>query len=231
MALNYGSITRGIIQTDGYAVYDELKFKDQIIHGGCMAHIRRKFFEAKDSDPDRADHVLELIKVLYMMEQCSVDKNHNDGEKRFQRNSALGVLHRIKDYIGQEIIKVRPKSPIGIAMAYALRQWPKLMVYADHPQMLIDNNLIEYTIRPVALGRKNYLFAGSHDGATRAAMIYSFLGNCKLNDVNPFEWLTHVLRVIPDYKTTQLKTLLPQYCKIEELPNDSQTGKAEGIRS
>ena len=206
----------GIIQTDGYKVYDELKIKDQIIHAGCMAHMRRYFFEAKDSDPDRANHVLELIKVLYMMEQFSMEKNHNDEEKLFQRNSALKVLNRIKDYIDQEIIKVRPKSPIGIAMAYALRQWPKILVYTDHPQMLIDNNLIENTIRPVALGRKNYLFAGSHDGARRAAIIYSFLGTCKLNDVNPFEWLTHVLSVIPDCKTSQLKTLLPQYCKIEE---------------
>ncbi len=100
-------------------------------------------------------------------------------------------------------------------MAYALNQWPKLLVYTQHPQVQIDNNLIENTIRPVALGRKNYLFAGSHDGARRAAMIYSFLGTCKLNDVNPFQWLTHVLSVIADCKTSQLSEFFPQNCKID----------------
>lgn len=205
----------GILQTDGYKVYDELNTENRIIHAGCMAHMRRKFFEAKDSDPTRAEHVLELVKVLYMMEQFSVENYHSSEEKLVQRNAALKVLNQIKDWLDEEIHKVRPKSPMGKAMAYALNQWPKLLVYTKHPQMQIDNNLIENTIRPVALGRKNYLFAGSHDGARRAAMIYSFLGTCKLNDVNPFEWLTHVLSVIQDYKTSQLSTLFPQNCKID----------------
>jgi transposase len=206
----------GILQTDGYSVYNNLKIKHRIIHAGCMAHMRRKFFEAKDSDPKRAEHVLELIKGLYMMEQFSRESNHNDEEIRLQRNSALGILNRLKDWMDQEIMKVRPKSPIGKAIAYALNQWPKLLVYIEHPQMRIDNNLIENTIRPVALGRKNYLFAGSHEAAQRAAMIYSFLGTCKLNEVNPFEWLNHVLNVIPDHKASKLHELFPQNYILEK---------------
>jgi len=94
-------------------------------------------------------------------------------------------------------------------MQYSLQRWDKLMVYTTDGRLEIDNNLVENAIRPVAIGRKNYLFAGSHNGAHRAAMLYSFLGTCKINDVNPFEWLMDALSKIQDYKLTHLHELLP----------------------
>lgn len=94
-------------------------------------------------------------------------------------------------------------------MHYSLQRWDKLMIYATDGKLEIDNNLVENSIRPVAIGRKNYLFAGSHNGARRAAMLYSFLGTCKINDINPFEWLRDVLDKIPDYPINKIRELLP----------------------
>jgi hypothetical protein len=102
-----------------------------------------------------------------------------------------------------------PKSAIGTAIAYTLTLWPRLIRYIDQGRFYIDNNLIENSIRPVALGRKNYLFAGSHEAAQQAAVIYSLLGTCKINNVEPFAYLTKILSVIPDYPVNQLHNLLP----------------------
>ena len=102
-----------------------------------------------------------------------------------------------------------PKSPIRIAVNYSLQRWKKLMIYASNGMLEIDNNLVENSIRPVALGKKNYLFAGSHDAAKRAAMIYSLLGTCKLKGVEPFAWLKNVFDVLPDWKFNRLEELLP----------------------
>jgi transposase len=90
-----------------------------------------------------------------------------------------------------------------------LHLWPRLIRYLDDGRYEIDNNLIENSIRPVALGRKNYLFAGSHEGAQRAAIMYSFLGTCKINNIEPFEWLSTVLKRIPDHSIQRLEELLP----------------------
>lgn len=200
----------GILQTDGYGVYDSFtKGKPHIIHAGCLAHVRRKFFEAKDQDPERAENALRLISALYMMEAFSREKNHTPEQVRLQRQSAIKVFKEWKQWLDDEIVKVLPQSLIGKAMAYALNQWSKLLVYIEHPQMQIDNNLIENSIRPVAIGRKNYLFAGSHDAAQKAAMIYSFMGTCKLSNVEPFAWLKTVLSVINDTKQSELHKLFP----------------------
>lgn len=102
-----------------------------------------------------------------------------------------------------------PKSYIGKAFTYARNFWEKLCKYTQDGKYRIDNNLVENSIRPVALGRKNYLFAGSHEGAKRAAVIYSFMGTCKLNGVDPYLWLTDVLNRIQDHKANRLKELLP----------------------
>lgn len=102
-----------------------------------------------------------------------------------------------------------PKSKIGQAVNYTLSLWPRLTRYIEDGNYHIDNNKIENCIRPLALGRKNYLFAGSHEAAQRAAMMYSFFATCKMNEVNPYQWLKDVLDRIPDHKVNQLQELLP----------------------
>jgi len=112
-------------------------------------------------------------------------------------------------WLKEKIIVVPPKSAIGMAMAYTLNLWPRLIRYTDDGRFLIDNNLIENSIRPVAIGRKNYLFAGSHEAAQQAAVIYSLLATCKLHNEEPFAWLNKTLSIIPCIPANQLHTLLP----------------------
>jgi|SRR5690606_28632506 len=113
-------------------------------------------------------------------------------------------------WIARENKNVLPKSSIGKAFTYAINAWEGLLNYLHNGELLIDNNLIENTIRPNALGRKNYLFAGSHNGAKRSAMFYTFTGTCKLNGVEPMAWLTEVLGRISDHKVNRLYELFPQ---------------------
>ena len=109
--------------------------------------------------------------------------------------------------------EVLPKSTTGIAFAYTLKRWEQLNAYLNDGMLEIDNNLIENAIRPVALGRKNYLFAGSHEGAKRAAIIYSFFSMCKVEEVNPAHWLKYVLDNIQNIKINQLENLYPKNFK------------------
>ena len=104
-----------------------------------------------------------------------------------------------------------PRSPLGKAFGYCLKRWDTLIDYLKDGSIEIDNNLIENAIRPLALGRKNYLFAGSHDAAKDIAMFYSFFATCKKNEINPLKWLCYVLKNINDTKITELHNLLPQY--------------------
>jgi transposase len=105
---------------------------------------------------------------------------------------------------------VLPKSPIGKAISYTINRWEYIRAYLFDGTLQIDNNLIENSIRTLAIGRKNYLFAGSHNGAKSAAMFYSFFGTCKKHNVNPYQWLKKVLDIIPEYHANKLQDLLPQ---------------------
>ncbi|MBX7177030.1 MAG: transposase, partial [Saprospiraceae bacterium] len=105
---------------------------------------------------------------------------------------------------------ILPASSLGEAIGYTLKRWRQLSNYIDHGEVEIDNNLIENKIRPIALGRKNYLFAGSHDSAQRAAMIYSLFATCKLHNINPYDWLIDVFKRINDHPINRIDELLPQ---------------------
>lgn len=121
----------------------------------------------------------------------------------------MPILAELEEWMNQNITQVMPKSALGIALVYTLSLWNRLNCYLLDGKYEIDNNLIENSIRPVALGRKNYLFAGSHDAAQITAMLYSFLGSCKMNDVEPSAWLKDVLTRLPDHKANKLYELLP----------------------
>ncbi len=111
-----------------------------------------------------------------------------------RQTQAIPILHEMHQWLQDEIIQVPAKSSIGKAIAYTLNLWERLVRYTENGEYLMDNNPIENTIRPVAIGRKNYLFAGSHKAAQNAAMMHSFFGTCKLNRVNPLEWLNKLLK-------------------------------------
>jgi hypothetical protein len=129
--------------------------------------------------------------------------------KELREEQSLPVLQELEKWMKEQLSDVLPKSSIGQAITYTLGLWPRLTRYTQNGQAEIDNNLIENSIRPVALGRKNYLFAGSHEAAQQAAMIYSFLGTCKINNVEPLGWLKDVLQKIQDHSIQKLDELLP----------------------
>ncbi|MCP4474366.1 MAG: IS66 family transposase [Gammaproteobacteria bacterium] len=201
---------QGCLQTDGYAGYDQLGKSKGIIHIGCMAHARRKFDVAKDNDYELASYALAQIQCLYAIESKAKEEGLDVEQTTLLRSKeAIPILTQLKSWLEQQYPNVLPKSAIGKAISYTLKQWPLLIKYTQNGEWLIDNNEVENKIRPLALGRKNYLFAGSHEAAQQAAMMYSFFGTCKLNNIEPLEWLTNTLRKIPDHKINQLHELLP----------------------
>jgi len=201
----------GYLQTDGYSVYDSFGERKSITLLNCMAHARRGFEKALDYDKPRAEYAMGMFQQLYDIERKAKQQNLTTEQRHCLRlDQALGVLNELGKWMAQTYKTVLPKSPIAKAIAYCIPRWDNLMNYLKDGSLEIDNNLAENAIRPIALGRKNYLFAGSARGAERAAMFYSFFGTCKKNDVNPFNWLKKVLEIIPEHKVNKLHELLPQ---------------------
>lgn len=211
---------QGYLQTDGYSAYEDFDRRSGITLLHCMAHARRKFHEALDNDRSRAEHALSLFQQLYAIER-KIKEEVITGEAvvALRQLEALPVLQNLKTWMQQEYAAiVVKKSPVAQAMAYFLPRYDKLCIYTTDARLSIDNNLVENAIRPVAIGRKNYLFAGSHEAAQRAAMIYSLLATCKLHDINPYYWLRDVLENMHRFTTDNIESLLPQnWKKLPEL--------------
>lgn len=200
----------GYLQSDGYSAYDDLGPPGKITHLACFAHARRKFEHALDNDRERAEKALTLIGQLYDVEREARDNQMSyDQIRELRAEKSEETLGELEAWLIDQEPVVLPKSAIGIAIRYTLSLWPRLKKYTEDGRLQIDNNLIENSIRPVALGRKNYLFAGSHEGAQKAAIIYSLLATCKIRGVEPYAWLKYVLETIPDYPAKQLENLLP----------------------
>jgi transposase len=211
---------KGYLQTDGYQVYDSIAKSKDIIHLNCWAHARREFDKALSNDEKRASTALGFIQSLYKVEaDARQTELSTDQRKELRLEKSLPLLNAFGKWMVEELQsgEVLPKSAIGKAIAYTIGRWDNLNAYLNDGMLEIDNNLIENTIRPVALGRKNYLFAGSHEGAKRAAIIYSFFAMCKIEKVNPAHWLKHVLDNIQNIKISNLDSLYP--CNFKELSN------------
>jgi len=201
----------GILQTDGYTVYEHL-FADHphiaLIH--CMAHARRKFVEAMSYDRQKASQMVAMMGKLYVLEQSMRDQNLSWEERtQIRQAQAVPQLNEIKAWLDKHLLTELPKSPLGQAISYTHSRWAGLSAYASHGQVEIDNNWVENAIRPLAIGRKNYLFAGSHQAAEMTAAMYSFMASCKKNDVNEVEWLKDVFDRIQSIKHKDLYQLLP----------------------
>jgi transposase len=200
---------RGHLQADGYNAY-EIFDNERITLLHCMAHARRKFEQALDDDKVRAEYVLQQIQKVYAIERKAREENYtHDQRHELRKAESVAILQSLHEWFKENLHQVLPKSLIGEAIAYSLGRWGKLSIYATEGKLEIDNNLVENVIRPVALGRKNYLFAGSHEAAQRSAMLYSFMGTCKLRGVEPLQWLKTTLTKLPDHKANKLIELLP----------------------
>jgi transposase len=202
---------RGIIQTDGYTVYDSLYGDHPDIHlTFCMAHARRKFVDAIKDDEQQANYVLDEMQKLYLLEAKMRDESMGWEQRTAQRKEhAEPILESLGKWLEEKQYSYRPKSPMGQAITYAYNRWAGLSAYALHGQMEIDNNLVENAVRPLAVGRKAYLFAGSHQAAEMTAAMYSFMASCKKNKINEFDWLKDVFERIQSHKQKDLYQLLP----------------------
>ena len=206
---------QGYLQTDGYSAYEDFDRRPGITLMHCMAHARRKFNEALQNDQERAGHALTLFQQLYAIERSIKDGAFTgDAVVQLRQRQAVPILQSMKTWMEEEYPKiVVKKSAIAQAVAYCLPRWDKLCIYTTDARLCIDNNPVENVIRPVAAGRKNYLFAGSHEAAQRAAMVYSLFATCKLHDINPYHWLKDVLERMHLYTTSNIEELLPQNWK------------------
>ena len=205
---------KGYLQTDGYGVYDKIGARAEVTHLACWAHARREFDRALPNDKKKAEMALLFIQKLYAVEaEAREGKLSPQARKELRLEKSLPLLNAFGKWLTEEVKRTDPKSKIGMAMKYTMNRWDALNAYLYDGILEIDNNLVENAIRPVALGRKNYLFAGSHDAAQRAAMIYSFFAICKKNEVNPYHWLKHTLENIMSINHKNIKDLYPQNFK------------------
>jgi transposase len=163
-----------------WTVLQKIGARPAVVHLGCWAHARREFERALDNDRTRAETALSYIQGLYAVERHAREGQLTaEQREQLRLQHSLPIINQMGKWISSQLKNVLPKSQIGKAMAYSLARWDALSGYLYDGMLEIDNNLVENAIRPVALGRKNYLFASSHKGAQRAAMIYSFFSTCK----------------------------------------------------
>jgi transposase len=204
---------QGAVQTDGYEAYSIYENKKGVLLLGCWAHARRKFSDAVSEDKSGAEYALEQIGMLYNVETMADDQDL-DYEARAELRARLAypIMCAFEKWIVNYMPKALPGGRMSKALTYTYSLFHRLSRYHLDGRYKIDNNLIENTIRPLAIGRKNYLFCGNHDAAENAAIMYSLLGCCTTADVNPREWLTDVLTRIPVYNSDyslDLADLLP----------------------
>ena len=187
----------GVLQSDGYAVYDRVCKSKKITQLGCWAHARRKFYEAYQHGENGAMHYLVLIRELYAVESSMAQDFTAEQVVAERRQRSGPVLEQIQKSLVVDAPDHLPKSAMAAAIGYAKNQWSKLIAYVDYGDARIDNNLSEQAIRPTKLGVKNWLFIGHPDAGPRTAMIYTILECCRRHKVEPLAYLNDVLRRLP----------------------------------
>ncbi len=208
----------GVLQADGYAGFNGLYETERIREAACWAHVRRKFYDiAQAMASPIALETLARIGALYEIEADA--RGRPPDERRAARQARAGPrLDDLHAWLGTQLTQVSARSALAGAIKYALARWPALIRYRDDGHLEIDNNAAERALRAVALGRKNYLFAGSDAGGERAAAIYSLIGSAKLNGLDPEAYLRHVLGRIASHAINRIDELLP-WNVADQLPN------------
>lgn len=208
---------QGAVQSDGYSAYSIYENKKGVLLLSCWAHARRKFTEALSEDKSGAEYALEQIGMLYKVEAMADDQGLDyEARAKLRTRLAYPVMCAFEKWIVSYMPKALPQGRMSKALTYTYSLFHRLSRYHLDGRYKIDNNLIENTIKPLALGRKNYMFCGNHNAAENAAIMYSLLGSCAALDVNPREWLTDILTRIPYYNrdySLDLADLLPHKWK------------------
>ena len=211
----------GYLQTDGYAAYTSaLKDREDIIHVGCLAHIRRKFHEATKASKitGGANKGLSKIQKIYRADEALRGKELNPEEFLAARQEQISpLLEDFKSWLNDKAIKVRPSSAFGKAISYASGEWQKISRFIESPYLTPNNNAAERAIRPFVLGRKNWLFSGSPRGANASCFFYSMIETAKANELNPYGYLKWVFQSAPALSESEYKSLLPWNCEPDEV--------------
>ena len=208
---------RGVLQADAYAGFNQLYEDGRIQEAACWAHVRRKFYDLQVAHKSPvAREALERIAALYAIESA-IRGRPPDERREVRQARARPLLESFKAWLESCLPRLSRKSDTTAAVKYALGLWEALVRYTEDGRLEIDNNAAERALRAVALGRKNYLFAGSDAGGERAAAIYSLIGTAKLNDLDPESYLRDVLSRIADHPINRIEELLPWNLKTDVL--------------
>ena len=202
---------RGYLQADAYVGYDELYQDGDVVEVGCWAHARRKFYDAQTADKERSLIALAYIRRLYDVEKGGRERQLDSvALHSLRQEKSQAILEDFHAWLQAQAQQVLPKSPLGGAIAYTLKLWKALTRYVEDGILDIDNNAAERALRRVAIGRKNWLFAGSDEGGKRAAIVYTMIASCQRHGVEPFAYLRDVLARIPGHLQSRIEELLPQ---------------------
>jgi hypothetical protein len=211
---------KGYLQADAYGGYDGIYHSGSVVEVACWAHARRKFFEAKDTDGRRAAEMLTLVRELYAVEDAA--KTLDDDQRRELRQAqSVPILARIKAWLDAEQQAVLPRSAMGQAIGYALNQWNALCVYATEGFLAIDNNAAERAMKRVAIGRKNWLFAGNDRAGETTALLYTLIASAERHGVDPQRYLTSVFAKLPFTPEEEMDQFLPDVWKREDAAEKS----------
>jgi hypothetical protein len=218
--LDYLKDYQGYVHADAYSGYDELFRKEGIIEVGCWAHARRKFDEAASSRPQEATDILARIARLYHEVETPCAGMTPEEKCRFRQERSAPLLEGIFEKLEELRPKTTPSEPLRKAIDYALNQRKALCRYLADGRLRPDNNLAENAMRPIALGRKNWLFVGSERGGRAAALFMGLVQSCKSLGINPWEYFDDMLRRIMSHPANRLRELLPDQWK--PLPNNER---------
>ena len=207
---------QGTIHADGFAGFNGLFGEDKASEQACIVHIRRKFVdEFERTGADIAKGAIERIAKLYAVEKMARGKPAAE-RAALRQEHAKPIFDELETWLSAQLPKVSGKTPLASAIRYALGRLPKARTYLSNGQLEADNNICERSIRPIALGRKNYLFMGSEGGGKAAAIAYTLIETAKMNDVDPEAWLTWVLERLPDHKINRIDELMPWNIRFSE---------------
>ena len=209
---------KGYLQCDGFAGYETaFKTNPDVRLVNCMVHIRRHFEQAQDENRQMAEHALGEIQHLYRIEHMCDDAGMSTDERKARRQElSKPIMEAMKLWMETEGVKYSESSQIGKAITYAYTRWDNMMRFIDDGRLLLDNNLAENEIRPLTLGRKNYLFCGNHEAAENMAVVCSLLATCRNHDVNPRDYLNDIISRMPYHTKAsygELLQLLPHKWK------------------
>jgi len=203
------------LQADAYGGYDGIYHKGNVIEVACWAHARRKFFDAKETDGRRAAEMLAMARDLYAVEDEAKSLDH-DARRELRQQKSVPILAKIKAWLDAERPLVLPRSPMAAAITYTLNQWDALNRYAEQGFLNIDNNAAERALKRVAIGRKNWLFAGHDEAGASHARLYTLIAGAERHGIDPQKYLTNMLAKIGQTKLSELGQFLPDVWKRED---------------